>query len=132
MYLLLIAARKCALIRCMCLFAVFNMRLFLTVIICTHAIFNSKIRLTKCCVPDWECFLRSPYLQEGMCPYYLQGPLSYTWRQERWLFCCMPSCRSSLSVCRAVGHPGQFGKCGMLLLMPSLQLMNTSRQIWHV
>jgi len=84
MRLSLAAAKKYALIICMCLLAVISMY--------TCYLSNpnySKSVWRRCCVPDRECCRRSPYLQVGMIPYCLRGPSTYMWRQKQWPFCCV-------------------------------------------
>jgi len=95
MRLSLAAAGKYALIICMHLLAIISMRL-LNTLVRTRAIYrihgkHSKSIWRRCCVPDRECFRRSPYLQEGTILYCLRGPSTYTRRHKRWSFCCVPS-----------------------------------------
>jgi len=112
MRLLLAAARKYALTICMHLLVVISMHLLSVLNTYTCYLWNlnySKSIWRRCCVPDRECCWRSPYLQEGTIPYCFRGPSTYMQRQKQWPFCCVPSafrCRSSSSVCQAVGHPG--------------------------
>jgi len=91
--------------------------------------------LRQLSLPDEDavCMFESPRSA------YLQDPLlfarSFDLRPKTEIMTVLLrtfKCRSSLSVCWAVDHPGYFGKqCGMLLFVPSSQLANTSRQILH-
>ena len=62
------------------------------------------------CVPDRECCRRSPYLQEVRSPTVAKAFNLHAKTETMTVLLRAFRCRSSLCLCRAVSHPGYFGK----------------------